>query len=66
LRSAAHRLHGTLAAFSTVAGALALTLEGAAERKDAARSREVVLRLEQMAIELVEEARTLTFEALIA
>jgi two-component system sensor histidine kinase/response regulator len=66
LRDAAHRVHGTLAAFSTVAGDLALALEDAAATEDVERVRQLVERLESMASQLLEDTRMLTFESLRA
>ncbi|UJR83710.1 PAS domain S-box protein [Sandaracinus amylolyticus] len=64
LREAAHLLYGTLAAFSTVAGALASTLEDAAMREDVESCTELIARLESMCDELLEDTRDLTIEAL--
>ncbi|MDF2697236.1 MAG: hypothetical protein K0S65_5619, partial [Labilithrix sp.] len=64
LREAAHMLYGTLAAFSTIAGALASTLEDAAIREDVESCTELVRRLDSMCAELLEDTRGLTLEAL--
>jgi two-component system, sensor histidine kinase and response regulator len=59
LSKAAHMLYGTLAAFSTIAGALALTLEDLAKRGDVESCAELVDRLEVMCSELIADARSL-------
>ena len=59
LSRAAHKLYGTLAAFSTVAGALALTLEDLAKQEDVDSAAELVDRLEAMCSELLTDARSL-------
>jgi PAS domain S-box-containing protein len=64
LRESAHKLHGTLAAFSTIAGALALTLEDAAVRGDVDSCSELVAQLDAMCTELIEDTRVLTIDAL--
>ncbi|UJR85559.1 Hypothetical protein I5071_76390 [Sandaracinus amylolyticus] len=64
LREAAHMLHGTLSAFSTVAGALASALEDAAIHGGIERCTELVAGLEPMCAELVEDTRGLTLDAL--
>jgi two-component system, sensor histidine kinase and response regulator len=64
LREAAHKLYGMLAAFSTIAGQLALTIEDAAAGEDAESCEELVDRLDSMCAELLEETRGLTFEGL--
>ena len=64
LGAAAHMLAGTLSAFSTVAGALASTLEDAAAREDLESCTELVGRLEGMCAELLDNTRGLTLEAL--
>jgi CheY-like chemotaxis protein len=64
LREGAHKLYGTLAAFSTVAGALALTLEDCAARGEVDSCRDLVNRLEAMCAELVDATRSLTIDVL--
>ncbi|MDF2692942.1 MAG: hypothetical protein K0S65_1325 [Labilithrix sp.] len=64
LREAAHMLYGTIASFSTIAGALASTLEDAATRDDLESCTELVSRLETMCAELLEDTRGLTLDAL--
>ena len=59
LSRAAHKLYGTLAAFSTIAGALALTLEDLAKQEDVEGSAELVDRLDAMCSELLDDARSL-------
>jgi len=66
LRDAAHRLHGSVAAFSVVAGTLALNLEETASRMDVTSCSELVTRLEAISAELLEATRVLTFEDLVA
>lgn len=61
---AAHLLYGTLSAFSSVAGALALTLEDSAARLELESCRELVGRLDAMCAELLQETRTLTLSRL--
>jgi two-component system, sensor histidine kinase and response regulator len=64
LREGAHRLYGTLGAFSTIAGDVALTLEDAAAGEDEKTCSELVDHLESMCADLIEETRRLTFDAL--
>ncbi|MFT3699321.1 MAG: PAS domain S-box protein [Kofleriaceae bacterium] len=64
LRDAAHRLHGTLAAFSSVAGEVALDLEDASTRSEATRCRELLGQLDQMSGQLLDVTRTLSYEDL--
>jgi two-component system, sensor histidine kinase and response regulator len=64
LREAAHKLYGTLAAFSTIAGALALTLEDSAMRGELEGCTELVDRLRSVCSELLEDTRTLTLDGL--
>ena len=64
LREAAHKLYGTLGTFSTIAGAVALTIEDAAIREDLDSCAELVDRLESMCSELLEDMRTLTIDGL--
>ena len=59
LSEAAHLLYGTVAAFSTIAGALALNLEGLAAAEDLESCTELVERLGSMCSELLEDARSL-------
>lgn len=62
LVDAAHRLHGTLSTFSSVAGAVALRLEDAANAKEVARCRDLVVELEAMCTTLLEETKALAFD----
>jgi HPt (histidine-containing phosphotransfer) domain-containing protein len=64
LREAAHKLYGTLGAFSSIAGAAALILEDAARRADLVRCTQHVDQLEAMCTELLEDARALTIAKL--
>ena len=64
LRVAAHKLAGTLSAFSTIAGALASTLEDAAVDEDGERCTHLVGQLESTCTALLEETRGLTLETL--
>jgi two-component system sensor histidine kinase/response regulator len=64
LHASAHKVYGTLAAFSTIAGALALTLEDCAKRGEVAPCTELVAQLEAMCAELLEDTRSLTIDAL--
>jgi signal transduction histidine kinase len=64
LAEAAHLLYGTLGAFSTIAGALALSLEDFAIRQEADCCPELVDRLESMCVTLLEETRDLTLAQL--
>jgi HPt (histidine-containing phosphotransfer) domain-containing protein len=64
LRLAAHILAGTLSAFSTIAGALASTLEDAATDEDLERCASLVAQLESTCTTLLEETRGLTLETL--
>ncbi|HEX4353628.1 MAG TPA: Hpt domain-containing protein, partial [Polyangiales bacterium] len=64
LRDAAHRLHGTLAAFSSIAGAVALDLEDAATRHETGRCRELLGEIDRMSAEMLEVLRTLRYEDL--
>jgi two-component system sensor histidine kinase/response regulator len=59
LRENAHNVYGTLAAFSTVAGALALTLEDSAMQEDLESCTALVERLDRFCTELLEDVRTL-------
>jgi CheY-like chemotaxis protein len=64
LCQAAHALHGTLAAFSTVAGSTASSLEDAANGGELDRCTALVKDLESMCSELLIETDTLTIDAL--
>ncbi|AKU93828.1 diguanylate cyclase/phosphodiesterase (GGDEF & EAL domains) with PAS/PAC sensor(s) [Labilithrix luteola] len=64
LAEAAHKLYGTLGAFSTIAGALALTVEDAAKREDSERCSDLVDQLDAMCAELLEDTRGLTMDDL--
>jgi two-component system sensor histidine kinase/response regulator len=64
LETSAHMLAGTLSAFSTIAGALASTLEDAAADHDGELAATLVARLEGMCTTLIEDSRGLTLEAL--
>jgi len=64
LRPASHILAGTLSAFSTIAGALASTLEDAAIDEDLERCVSLVAQLEATCSMLMEETRGLTLERL--
>jgi HPt (histidine-containing phosphotransfer) domain-containing protein len=64
LREAAHKLYGTLAAFSTVAGNQAADLEDLAARTQLADAAPIVEQLETMAHELVKAADGITVEGL--
>ncbi len=62
LGEAAHRLRGTLASFSTVAGELAGTLEEAAASADLTSAASLVDRLEVMCTDLIAATRSLPSE----
>jgi len=64
LQASAHVLAGTLSAFSTIAGALASTLEDAAVDQDLERCVSLVSQVESSCARLLEETRGLTVEAL--
>src|SRR5262249_61394270 len=64
LREAAHKLYGTLSAFSTVAGDKAADLEDLAARTQLADAAPILEQLETMAHELVKAAVGITVEAL--
>ena len=66
LSEAAHKLRGTVSAFSSVAGALAASLEDAAVRNEVESCDALVHRLGAMSDELVEATRSLTIDALDA
>jgi PAS domain S-box-containing protein len=59
LGEAARRLHGTLSAFSTTAGALALTVEDAAKRDDFESSAALVRQLDPVCAALLNDLRDL-------
>jgi CheY-like chemotaxis protein/HPt (histidine-containing phosphotransfer) domain-containing protein len=64
LREGAHKLCGTLAAFSTLAGSLAQRLEDSATRGDLDSCRELVDQLEDVCADLADATRSLTIDAL--
>ena len=64
LREAAHKLCGTVAAFSTVVGAVASDLEDQAARGQLEEARPLVEQLEAMARELIEQVDGLSIEVL--
>ena len=64
LREAAHKLYGTVAAFSTVAGAVASDLEDHAARGQLEAARPLVEQLQTMADELMRLAGDVSFETL--
>ena len=64
LRQAAHKLHGTITAFSTVAGAVASDLEDLAARGQLEAAQPLVELLEAMVPELVEQVDRLSIETL--
>jgi two-component system, sensor histidine kinase and response regulator len=64
LGEAAHMLCGTLGAFSTVAGAVASTLEDSAVRGERESCQALLGRLEEMSAELLENMRALTIESI--
>lgn len=64
LRENAHLLYGTLSPFSTIAGAVALTIEDSALRTDIESCAELVEQLESMCTELLEDTRALTVDEL--
>jgi len=64
LREAAHKLCGTVAAFSTVVGAVASDLEDQAARGQLEEARPLVEQLEAMARELIEHMDGLSIEVL--
>ena len=64
LREAAHKLYGTLSAFSTVAGDQAADLEDLAARTQLADAVPIIEQLETMARELVTAAEGITVESL--
>jgi CheY-like chemotaxis protein/HPt (histidine-containing phosphotransfer) domain-containing protein len=64
LREAAHKLYGTLSAFSTVAGDQAADLEDLAARTQLADAAPILEQLETMAHELVKAVDGITVEAL--
>jgi signal transduction histidine kinase/CheY-like chemotaxis protein len=64
LAEAAHKLFGTLSAFSTIAGAIALTIEDAARREDFESCAELVNQVDSMCAELLEDTRGLSVDDL--
>jgi two-component system, sensor histidine kinase and response regulator len=64
LADAAHKLCGTLGAFSAIAGAVALVLEDVANSEDLEGCAELVDQLDSMCAELLEDTRDLTIDAL--
>ncbi|MGE0396436.1 MAG: PAS domain-containing protein [Kofleriaceae bacterium] len=64
LRVVAHKLAGTLSAFSTVAGAIASALEDAAAARNLELCATLVSRLEAVSAQLLVDTRDLTLEAL--
>jgi HPt (histidine-containing phosphotransfer) domain-containing protein len=64
LAEAAHKIVGTLGAFSTIAGAVASTIEDAARREDFDSCASLVGQLESMCAEVLEDTRGLTLDAL--
>jgi two-component system, sensor histidine kinase and response regulator len=64
LRQAAHKLRGTVAAFSTAAGAVASGLEDHAARGRLEEAQPLMEQLEAMARELIEQVDGLSIEAL--
>jgi CheY-like chemotaxis protein len=64
LREAAHKLYGTLSAFSTVAGNQAADLEDLAARTQLAGAAPILEQLETMAHELIKAADAISVEAL--
>jgi CheY-like chemotaxis protein len=64
LHQAAHKLHGTITAFSTVAGAVASKLEDLAARGQLEEARPLVERLGAMVEELIEQVDCLSIETL--
>ena len=64
LHQAAHKLHGTITAFSTVAGAVASDLEDLAARGQLEEARPLVERLGAMVGELIEQVDGLSIETL--
>jgi two-component system sensor histidine kinase/response regulator len=64
LAEAAHKLFGTLGPFSTIAGAVALTIEDAARREDFESCVELVNQVDSMCAELLEDTRGVTIDGL--
>ena len=64
LREAAHKLYGTLSAFSTVAGDQAADMEDLAARAQLADAAPILEHLETMTHELLKAADGITVEAL--
>jgi response regulator RpfG family c-di-GMP phosphodiesterase len=64
VREASHKIYGTLAAFSSTAGGVAVALEDAAAREDPDSCASLADRLESMCAELIEETRALGIDAM--
>ena len=64
MHKAAHKLHGTITAFSSVGGTVASDLEDLAARGQLEAARPLVERLEAMVRELIEEVDGLSIETL--
>jgi two-component system sensor histidine kinase/response regulator len=64
LQQAAHKLSGIVAAFSTVAGGLAASLEDHAESGELEASAALVDQLETMALELIQQVHGVSIEGL--
>jgi hypothetical protein len=64
LREAAHKVCGTVAAFSTVVGAMASDLEDQAARGQLEKARPLVEQLEAIARELIQQVDGLSIQAL--
>jgi two-component system sensor histidine kinase/response regulator len=65
LREASHKLYGTVAAFSTVVGAVASDLEDRAARGQLEEARPLVEQLEALARELIQQVDGLSIEVLL-
>ena len=64
LHEAAHKLYGTITAFSTVGGAVASDLEDLAAGGQLEDARPLIKRLEAMVAELIEQVDGLSIESL--
>jgi CheY-like chemotaxis protein/HPt (histidine-containing phosphotransfer) domain-containing protein len=64
LYEAAHKLYGTISAFSTIGGAVASDLEDLAARGQLEDARPLIDRLEAMVAELIEQVNGLSIETL--
>jgi CheY-like chemotaxis protein len=64
VQEASHKIYGTLAAFSSTAGAVAVALEEAAAREDPDSCATLADRLESMCLDLIEETRMLGIDAM--